>query len=153
MLAVFDGARWQARLDRLAVTAASHLRGSVAGLPRWIARIGAVTPTRAWVASDVFGDQESLIVGFAQEGAPGEHALVVLVDRNLSGQAKDAWIGPDLEGIAASVDRPNHTNDGAVVRKAEAPSRDGGGVPADRLRLATTQSPDPSHPALLHADQ
>lgn len=37
------------------------------------------------IASDVFGDQESLIVGFRQEGQAAEHALVVLVNHNLSG--------------------------------------------------------------------
>jgi hypothetical protein len=85
--------------DRLAATVVSQLRGSVAGLPGWVGTIGLVRPTRCWVASDVFDDQASLIVAFAQQGAAAEHALVVLVDHNLSGQAKDAWIGPDVEGI------------------------------------------------------
>ena len=87
---------------RLASTVASQLRGVVAGLPSWMGRVGLVTPTRGWLASDVFGDQDSLIVGFGQEGAPGEHALVVLVDHNLSGQAKDAWIGADFDEVVAS---------------------------------------------------
>jgi hypothetical protein len=88
--------------DHLATTVISDLREVVAGVPSWVGRVGRTTPTESWLASDVFGDQDSLIVGFGQEGAPGEHALVVLVDHNLSGQAKDAWIGADFHEVVAS---------------------------------------------------
>ncbi|PZR79751.1 MAG: hypothetical protein DLM65_09910, partial [Candidatus Aeolococcus gillhamiae] len=86
----------------LATSVAGELRGVVAASPGWFGSVGLVTPTRGWIASDVFGDQESLILRFRQEGAPGEHALVVLVDHNLSGQAKDVWIGADLDDVVAS---------------------------------------------------
>jgi hypothetical protein len=88
--------------DRLAATVADALRRAVPGLPAWVGVVGRAEPTRGWVASDVFGDQDSLIVGFRQEGMPGEHALVVLVDHNLSGQAKDAWVGGAFDDVVAS---------------------------------------------------
>lgn len=88
--------------DRLARSVVTDLRGAVPGAPRWIVSIGDVTATRAWIASDVFGDQDSLIVGYRQEGLAGEHALVVLVDHDLSGQAKDAWIGGDLDEVVGA---------------------------------------------------
>ncbi len=88
--------------DRLAGTVASRLQEVGARLPRWVGRVGHATPTRGWLASDVFGDQDSLVVAFDQEGLSGEHALVVLVDHNLSGQAKDAWVGSDFDEVVAS---------------------------------------------------
>lgn len=88
-------------LDKQARQVVDDLRQSVAG-PVWLDDIGAATPTRSWIASDVFGDQNSLIVGFAQPGEAGEHAIVVLVDHNLSGQAKDAWIAADLDEVVSS---------------------------------------------------
>ncbi len=141
MVAMFERARLQARLDRVdvppfeealfqrcrerrdqraaAVAAAlgavippthdglsplviAELGGVIARSPGWLRTVGRVTPTRGWIVSDVFGDQNSLIIGFRQEGQPGEHALVVLVDHNLSGQAKDAWVGDDPEDVVAS---------------------------------------------------
>ncbi len=85
-----------------AASVMADLQGAVAASPSWIRSIGRATPTRGWIASDPFGDQESLIIGFRQEGRPGEHALAVLVDHNLSGQAKDAWVGPDVGEMVAS---------------------------------------------------
>lgn len=82
-------------LDREARSAVAHLHRLVADPPGWVDTVGQTTPTRAWIAADVFGDQESVIIAFAQEGEDHEHALVALIDHNLSGQAKDAWIAAD----------------------------------------------------------
>ena len=87
---------------RLAGRVAEDLRRLVPGLPDWLGTVGCVNATEAWVVSDVFGDQDSLIIGYSQQGEAGQHALVVLVDHNLSGQAKDAWVGADLEDVLAS---------------------------------------------------
>ena len=89
-------------LDKLASSVAVELAGAVAGVPEWAGTVGRVTPTRAWVASDIFGDQDSLVIGFRQEAGAGEHPLVVLVDHNLSGQAKDAFIARDFDEVVAS---------------------------------------------------
>jgi hypothetical protein len=88
--------------DRDARSTFAELRATVRGAPPWIDVVGTATPTRAWLASDVFGDQHSLVVAFSQEGDPGQHALVVLVDHNLSGQAKDAWIAADPDDAVAA---------------------------------------------------
>jgi hypothetical protein len=42
-----------------------ELRGAVAG-PVWLDDIGRPKPRRAWIATDVFGDQDSVVVGFTQ---------------------------------------------------------------------------------------
>jgi hypothetical protein len=113
--------------DRTAASVAAELRRSVPGLPGWVGRVGASRPTRAWVASDVFGDQDSLIVGFAQEGDSLEHALVVLVDHNLSGQAKDAWIADDFDDVVArwkSTGDPHMRGDDIAVDRVLGRLRD-----------------------------
>ena len=74
-------------LDDRARQVATGARRSASG-PPWVDDVGRAVPTRAWVASDVFGE-DSLIVGFTQPDG-GEHAILGLVDHNLSGQAKDA---------------------------------------------------------------
>ncbi|MBV9660293.1 MAG: hypothetical protein JO337_03965 [Acidimicrobiales bacterium] len=87
--------------ERLATSVVTQLRGATRP-PAWVNEVGRAAPTRGWIASDVFGDQDSLIIGFRQPGRPGEHALVVLVDHNLSGQAKDGWIGANLNEVVES---------------------------------------------------
>ena len=65
--------------------------------PQWVQRIGACRPTAARRAGDVYGDQDSIIVGFEGPGEGQQHTLLVLVDHNLSGQAKDVFLGDALD--------------------------------------------------------
>lgn len=88
--------------DRLAASVAAGLRRATGPLPGWVRRVGRVTATSAWGASDRFGDQETLLVGFRQEGDAHDHGLVVLVDHNLSGQAKDAWLGDNFDEVVTA---------------------------------------------------
>lgn len=106
--------------DREARSTVAELRARVTGAPTWVGNVGSATPTRAWLASDVFGDQESLLVAFSQDGDPREHALVVLIDHNLSGQAKDAWIAADPDDAVAAW--RSHTD--AHMRLDEVPVDD-----------------------------
>ena len=87
-------------LDDRARQAATAARRSAGG-PPWVDDIGRAVPARAWVASDVFCDQDSLIVAFTQPDGGG-HAILGLVDHNLSGQAKDAWIAADADEVVAA---------------------------------------------------
>lgn len=116
-----------APLDDRAAQVVTSLRRSVAA-PAWLSDIGQVAPTRAWVASDAFGDQDSIIVGFAHPSRDSEHAVLVLVDHNLAGQAKDAWMAedPDVAVAAWSSTGDEHmlinevTIDTALARLREA---------------------------------
>jgi hypothetical protein len=85
-------------LDAHARRIVDDLRGE-ADAPGWLDDIGRSAPSRAFVASDVFGDQDSLIIGFdgQDDDADDSHALLVLVDHNVSGRAKDAWLADDLD--------------------------------------------------------
>jgi hypothetical protein len=92
--------------------AAARLAGAGVGDRPWVARLGRPGALRAWRYGDVFGGQESVGVLFEDLGR--EHALMVLIDHNLGGGVKDAWIaeGKQTKGlrnrIAAELgDRPD----------------------------------------------
>jgi hypothetical protein len=66
--------------------------------PVWAGVAGTAVPTEAWIGSDVYGDQEIVIVGFTYPGLPdaamkgnGDHSICVLVDHTERGAAKDAY--------------------------------------------------------------
>lgn len=115
-------------LQRRASQAVDRLARVVSG-PPWLAQIGGHQASRAYVAGDVFGDQESVMVGFGEPGSPEHHALSVLIDHNLSGQAKDAWLAADLVASWQGVDDP-------VMRIEEFPVDDA----MSRLRAAMAMS-------------
>ena len=83
----------------VAGAAADGLAG--AGVPDrpWAARLGRPAPLRAWRYGDVFGTQSSVGVMFDDQGR--EHALMVLIDENLGGGIKDAWVaqGREAKGL------------------------------------------------------
>ncbi|HEY3240048.1 MAG TPA: hypothetical protein VGL92_10825 [Acidimicrobiia bacterium] len=82
------------RLATKARTAAASLEEGGIAAPPWAAEVGQARPTEAWVGSDVYGDQEIVIVGFAY--GDSEHTVCVLVDHNLAGMAKDAYLAAGL---------------------------------------------------------
>jgi hypothetical protein len=67
--------------------------------PGWAAVAGKALPTEAWIGSDVYGDQEIVIVGFAY--GDSEHTVCVLVDHNLAGMAKDAYLAAGMDTTLA----------------------------------------------------
>jgi hypothetical protein len=100
LAAVADG-----ELRTVARAAAREMAGAQA--PRWVDAIGAARPTAAWRATDLFGDQDALMIGFAYPGG-GEHSICVLVDHPLGGIAKDAAVlGPLAEVVDLWRGRPD----------------------------------------------
>jgi hypothetical protein len=65
----------------------------------WAGRIGRPTFLRAWRYGDIFGNQFSVGALFDERGR--DHALMVLVDNQLGGGVKDAWVaeGADARGM------------------------------------------------------
>ncbi len=63
--------------------------------------IGEVTVGRCWVAADVYGDQADVVAEFAY--GDERHALVVLVDHNLGGIAKDAFSVDDVDATLTEL--------------------------------------------------
>jgi hypothetical protein len=81
------------RVATRARTAAAMLEQDGLAAPGWAAVAGKSLPTEAWIGSDVYGDQEIVIIGFAYPALPGDpgHSICVLVDHTEGGVAKDAY--------------------------------------------------------------
>ena len=81
------------RLATRARTAAAMLEQDGVSPPVWAGVAGTALPTDAWIGSDVYGDQEIVIVGFVYPTLPGDpgHSICVLVDHTERGVAKDAY--------------------------------------------------------------
>jgi hypothetical protein len=81
------------RVATRARTAIAMLEQDGLVAPRWAAVAGTALPTEAWIGSDVYGDQEIVIIGFAYPKLPGDpgHSICVLVDHTEQGVAKDAY--------------------------------------------------------------
>jgi hypothetical protein len=59
--------------------------------PAWADHVGAVAATRCYVNSDAYGDRDEVVCIFSYAGQE-EHALVVIVDYNAGGTARDGWV-------------------------------------------------------------
>ncbi|HKY74821.1 MAG TPA: hypothetical protein VJS45_01670, partial [Acidimicrobiia bacterium] len=81
------------RVATRARTAAAMLEQDGVAAPAWAEVAGKALPTEAWIGSDVYGDQEIVIIGFAYPTLPGDsgHSICVLVDHTEGGVAKDAY--------------------------------------------------------------
>lgn len=75
-----------------------HLRELGAKTPAFADALGAPDVVGVWRASDVWGDQDSLYLGFRYEGHDA-HTLVVLIDHNLGSVIKDAFVAGDPQGV------------------------------------------------------
>ena len=81
------------RVATRARTAAAMLEQDGVAAPAWATVAGKALPTEAWIGSDVYGDQEIVLIGFVYptlQGDPG-HSICVLVDHTEGGVAKDAY--------------------------------------------------------------
>jgi hypothetical protein len=59
--------------------------------PAWAEHVGAVEAAECYVNSDVFGDRDEVVCVFSYAGQE-QHALVVVIDYNAGGLARDGWV-------------------------------------------------------------
>ncbi len=59
--------------------------------PSWAEHVGAVAATECYVNSDAYGDRDEVVCAFTYAGQE-QHALVVVVDYNSGGLARDGWV-------------------------------------------------------------
>jgi hypothetical protein len=59
--------------------------------PAWAEHVGAVEAGDCYVNSDAYGDRDEVVCTFSYAGQE-EHALVVVVDYNAGGLARDGWV-------------------------------------------------------------
>ena len=91
------------RVATRARTAAAALEQAGISAPQWATVAGTAVPTEAWIGTDVYGDQEIVIVGFAYPGLAGDpgHSICVLVDHTERGVARDAYPAAPLDQTLA----------------------------------------------------
>ena len=109
------------RVATRARTSAAALEQAGIAAPAWSGVAGTAVPTEAWIGSDVYGDQEIVIVGFAYPGFaddPG-HSICVLVDHTERGIAKDAYPAAPLAQTLARWREAE--GDGIGLRPASLP--------------------------------
>ncbi|HSR87301.1 MAG TPA: hypothetical protein VLM11_24235 [Streptosporangiaceae bacterium] len=71
--------------------AALALMDSGVARPAWAEHVGAVEAAECYVNSDAFGDRDEVVCVFSYAGQE-QHALVVVVDYNAGGLARDGWV-------------------------------------------------------------
>jgi hypothetical protein len=59
--------------------------------PGWAEHVGAVVAAECYLNSDSFGDRDEVVCVFSYAGQD-QHALVVVVDYNAGGLARDGWV-------------------------------------------------------------
>ncbi len=59
--------------------------------PAWAEHVGAVKAAECYVNSDAYGDRDEVVCVFSYAGQE-QHALVVVVDYNAGGLARDGWV-------------------------------------------------------------
>jgi hypothetical protein len=109
------------RVATRARTAAAALEQDGIAPPAWSGMAGTAVPTEAWIGSDVYGDQEIVIVGFYYPGIPDDpgHSICVLVDHTERGIAKDAYPAAPLAQTLARWREAE--GDGIGLRPASLP--------------------------------
>ena len=59
--------------------------------PGWAEHVGAVVAAECYLNSDAYGDRDEVVCVFSYAGQE-QHALVVVVDYNAGGLARDGWV-------------------------------------------------------------
>src|SRR5215472_18125536 len=59
--------------------------------PAWAEHVGAVEAAECYVNSDTYGDRDEVVSVFSYAGHE-QHALVVIIDYNAGGLARDGWV-------------------------------------------------------------
>jgi hypothetical protein len=59
--------------------------------PGWAEHVGAVVAAECYMNSDAYGDSDEVVCVFSYAGQE-QHALVVVVDYNAGGMARDGWV-------------------------------------------------------------
>jgi len=115
--------------------------------PAWAEHVGAVEAAECYINSDAYGDRDEVVCVFSYAGQD-EHALVVVVDYNAGGLARDGWV---TSQVAKLLDYCSAANSAGPVGGAARPSGTFRQVePSDARRIlatalaATEAAPDPA---------
>jgi len=107
-----------ARQGAKAEGAALAMMESGVARPGWADRVGAVKPTGCYVSRDAYGDQDTVVCTFAYSGLD-RHALVLVVDYNMSGMARDAWVSSQVEKLLEQARAESEANPMLLFEEVE----------------------------------
>ena len=83
--------------------------------PAWADHVGAVEAAECYVNSDAYGDRDEVVCVFSYAGQE-QHALVVVVDYNTGGLARDGWVTSQVGKLLA------YCREGSQTSPATAPA-------------------------------
>jgi hypothetical protein len=66
--------------------------------PGWAEHVGAVVAAECYMNSDAYGDRDEVVCVFSYAGHE-QHALVVVVDYNAGGMARDGWVTSQVDKL------------------------------------------------------
>ena len=66
--------------------------------PGWAEHVGAVVAAACYMNSDAYGDRDEVVCVFSYAGQE-QHALVVVVDYNAGGMARDGWVTSQVDKL------------------------------------------------------
>jgi len=98
--------------------------------PAWADHVGAVKAAECYVNSDAYGDRDEIVCVFSYAGQE-QHALVVVVDYNAGGLARDGWVTSQVGKLL------QYCREGSQTSAATA----SGGPAAPRAQAAPGGSP------------
>src|SRR5215472_15497271 len=87
-----------ARQAAMAEQAALGLMDRGVARPAWAEHVGAVEAAECYINSDAYGDRDEVVCVFSYAGQE-QHALVVVVDYNAGGMARDGWVTSQVDKL------------------------------------------------------
>lgn len=110
--------------------------------PAWAEHVGAVAAEECYLNSDAYGDRDEVVCVFSYAGHE-QHALVVVVDYNAGGLARDGWVTSQVTKLLEYCQEPG--GEGGAGEHKPGATRPAGPFrqidPADaRLILATAMA-------------
>jgi hypothetical protein len=73
--------------------------------PAWAEHVGAVEAAECYLNSDAYGDRDEVVCVFSYAGQE-QHALVVVVDYNAGGLARDGWVTSQVSKLLDAARGP-----------------------------------------------
>ncbi len=107
------------RQAALAESAALELMERGVARPGWAEHVGAVEAAECYVNSDAFGDRDEVVCVFSYAGRE-QHALVVIVDYNSGGAARDGWVTSQVGKLLDYCRDGSGQRDGATAAGQQA---------------------------------
>jgi hypothetical protein len=115
-----------ARQAVAAERAAIAMMDSGVKAPAWADHLGAVTSAECYMNPDKWGDQDEIICVFSYAGEE-PHALISVVDHNVSGMIRDGWVTSQVDKLLshcqlrAGVDSADGARAEDIFRQIEPP--------------------------------